>query len=239
MNRLMSLAFAILCVAACARSSARPQAQRAVRAQPAATARPAALPPMPSAEEHEAEEQRELMEAVRGMSAFAPDDEGARGFVAAFAHECAMRDREGIERFEHELTADRTRFDLALDFEGARQLRDRVIPTIEPGVRALAQRLGALRGPLTVTVRSALGGDFADGQAHGFNPAITTVRAHLRSAVRFHRVEVAGADGQRVVIEPMAYLAGRWTWIGEPWSAVTPTVPATPVAGPAGIAAAH
>lgn len=238
MNRLTSFAFAILCVAACARSSARPQAQRSARVQTAATA-PAALPPMPSAEEHEAEEQRELMEAVRGMSAYAPDDEGARGFVAAFAHECAMHDREGVERFEHELVADRRRFELALDFEGARVLRDRVIPTIEPGARAIEQRLAALRGPLTITVRSALGRDFADGQAHGFNPGITAVRAHLRGAVRFHRVEVAGADGQRVVIEPMAFLAGRWTWLGEPWSAVTPVVPTTPVAGPAGATAAR
>ena len=237
MNRLTSLAFAILCVAACARSSARPQAQRAARAHSAA--RPAALPAMPSAAEHEAEEQRELMEAVRGMSAFAPDDEGARGFVAAFARECAAHDREGIERFERELVADRRRFDLALDFEGARQLRDRVIPTIEPGVRAIEARLGSLRGPLTITVRSALGRDFADGQAHGFNPGITAVKAHLRGAVRFHRVEVASPDGQRVVIEPMAFLAGRWTWLGEPWSAVAPTAPATPVTGPAGGAAAR
>lgn len=172
------------------------------------------------------------MNAIQGMSAYAPTADGLRGFIAAFAHESAAHDREGIERMEREIVADNARFELATTFEGSRRLRDRVVPTIEPAVRALEGRLAALRAPLTVTVTSALGRELASGGARGFNPALATVSAQLRNGVRYHRVEVAGADGERVVIEPMAFLGGRWTWLGEPWSAVTPTLPAAP--GPTG-----
>ncbi len=170
------------------------------------------------------------MNAIQGMSQYAPTAEGLRGFISALAHESAAHDRDGVERLEREIVADNTRFELAVDFEGARQLRDRVVPTIEPGVRALEARLAALRAPLSVTVTSALGHELAGGRAQGFNPAMATVSSHLRGSVRYHRVEVTGADGGRVVIEPMAFLAGRWTWIGEPWTAVTPVVPAGPAA---------
>lgn len=165
------------------------------------------------------------MNAIQGMSAYAPTAEGLRDFVRAFAHETAAHDREGVERFEREIVADGTRFSLAMDFEGARQLRDRVVPTIEPAVRDLERDLAAMRAPLTVTVTSALGRELASGAARGFNPAMASVSAHLREAVRFHRVEVVGADGARLVIEPMAFLAGRWTWLGTPWNAAPPVVP--------------
>ncbi|MFO0649585.1 MAG: hypothetical protein U0326_25350 [Polyangiales bacterium] len=229
MTRVTSLA-CLLLVAACSRSTP-PRARPAARAVPAATARPApALAALPSIDEHEAEEQREIMNAIQGMSAYAPTAEGLRGFVAALAHESAAHDREGIERMEREIVADNARFDLAMDFEGARALRDRVVPTIEPAVRSLEAQLAALRAPLSVSVTSALGRELASGTARGFNPAMATVSAHLRGAVRYHRVEVTGADGGRVVIEPMAFLGGRWTWLGEPWTAVTPVIPAGPPA---------
>ncbi len=195
--------------------------------------RPApALAALPSVDEHEAEEQRELMRAAQGVSSFAPTADGLRGFIAAFAHEAAMHDREGVERFERELVADNSRFELALDFEGARQLRDRVVPTIESSARTLEGRLAAMHGPLTISVTSALGRELAAGTSRGFGPAVVAARARLRSEVTFHRVEVTGADGGRVVIEPMAFLAGRWTWLGDTWPTPAPVAPTGATTGP-------
>ena len=235
MKRLASLT-CLLVITACSRARG-PSAPPAAHAQPAVTAQSesprasTALAALPSVEENEAEEQRELMRAAQGVSAFAPTEDGLRGFVTAFAHEVSRHDREGVERFEHELVPDNSRFALALDFEGSRHLRDRVVPTIEASARSLETRLAALRAPLNITVTSALGSELAAGASHGFGLAVTSQRAHLRTAVRFHRVEVAGADGGRVVIEPMAFLAGRWTWLGDTWPTPAPVVP-TGATGP-------
>lgn len=225
MNRPLLLT--LLSLAACSRSSSRPAPQPGARVEAARTA--AAAPN--AAAIAEAHEREEIMEHSANLSRFPATDDGARGFATELTRASIARDRERMERAGEELQADNARFELGLTFEGARALRDRVVPAMEPRGEALRARLGALREPLTVNVSSALGSELADGEAHGFDPRIATVRAFLRPMVRYYRVEVVGAQGSgRVVIEPMAWLGGRWTWLGEPWTAVVPTTPDTPAA---------
>lgn len=231
MKRLLLVS--ILSVA-CSRAS-RPAARPAATPAPASAAVSAAATPH---DEHEEEEQRAIVNAARALSSFDDSAEGAKGFVGALAEAARGHDHERQERFEDELVADRARFELALTFEGARQLRDRVLPTIEPGARALQTRLASLREPLTVVATSALGSELADGQSHGFGSGVVSARQHLRPTVRFFRVDVTGADGQRVTLEPMAYLGGRWTWLGELAAPVTPA-PTTPPVAPTTPAAAR
>jgi len=233
MTRLL-LACALL--AACSRSSSQPAARAPATAPTARAVAPAAPTVDP-----EAEEQREIVEAMREVSAYPDTADGVRGFVTELTRAAAARDRERLERLEHELVADERRFELGVTFEGARLLRGRVVPGLEARARDVQQRLGALRAPVTVTVASATGAELADGAPHGFDPAVARARAHLRPAVRYFRVDVAGADGQRVTLQPMAFLAARWTWMGEFWSelpAAPPTPPTTPAA-PAGSPAAR
>lgn len=177
--------------------------------------------------EDEAEEQREIMEAIRDISRFGPDEAGLRGFVNGLTHEAQRHDREGLARYLREMTADNPRFELAFTFEGARQWRDRVVPGLDARANELAARLGALQGPVTVRVSSALGSELADGQPHGFDPRVATVRTALMPAVRFFHAEVVASNGS-VTLEPMAWLGGRWSWLGAPWALSQPTVPTTP-----------
>jgi hypothetical protein len=227
MTRLL---FAFALVAACSRSSSQPAARAPATAP---TARAAAPAPAAPAVDPEAEEQREIVEAMREVSAYPDTAEGVRGFVTELTRAAAAHDRERLERLEHELVADERRFELGVTFEGARLLRGRVVPGLEARARDVQQRLGALRAPVTVTVASATGAELADGAPHGFDPAVARARAHLRTAVRYFRVDVAGADGQRVTLQPMAFLAARWTWMGEFWNELPPAAPTTPAA-PAG-----
>ena len=223
------LLLGLLSLAACSRSSSRPAPQPGARVE---AARAAAAAPNAAALA-EAREREEIMERSANLSRFPATDEGARAFVTELTRAAIARDHERVERASEELRADNARFELGLTFEGARALRDRVVPTLEPRVEALRERLGALREPLTVSVSSALGSELADGEPHGFDPRIATVRTLLRPMVRYYRAEVVGAQGSgRVVIEPMAWLGGRWTWLGEPWTAVTPTTPSAPTTPP-------
>jgi hypothetical protein len=226
MSRLL-LAFAFL--AACSRSSSQPAVQTPVTA-PTAHAPTAAAP----AADPEAEEQRRVMEAMREVSAYPDTADGVRGFVTELARAAAAHDRERLERLEHELVADNARFELGVSFEGARLVRDRVVPGLEARARDVQQRLGALRAPVTVTVVSATGAELADGAPHGFDPAVARARTYLRPAVRYFRVDVAGADGQRVTLQPLAFLGARWTWMGEFWNELpaAPPTPTTPAGGP-------
>ena len=228
MKRLV-IALGILSAVACSRSNSTPRTHSPPRPQPAR------VEPAAPIGENEEEEQRAIMAAVRDLSQYPATADGARAFVTEMTRASIARDRERFERFEHELKVDNDRFEMAFTFEASRQLRDRVVPGLEGRIRELGARLATLREPLTVHVVSALGGDFSDGQPHGFAPDMVRLRGMLMPAVRFYRVEVTGADASgRVVIEPMAWLGGRWTWVGEVWTAlpVTPPVVAPPVTGP-------
>lgn len=231
MKRLV-IALGIFSAVACSRSNSAP------RPQPAPRPQAARVEPNLPAGENEEEEQRAIMNAVREMSQYPATADGARAFVTEMTRASIARDHERFERFEHELKADDDRFEMAFTFEASRQLRDRVVPGLEARIREVRSRLATLREPLTVNVVSALGSDFSDGQAHGFAPDMTRLRGMLMPAVRFYRVEVTGAEASgRVVIEPMAWLGGRWTWVGEAWTAlpatpVTPPVVTPPVTGP-------
>ncbi len=101
MTRLL-FAFALL--AACSRSSSQPAARAPATAPTARAPAPAA-----PAVDPEAEEQREIVEAMREVSAYPDTAEGARGFVAELARAAAAHDRERLERLEHELVADERR----------------------------------------------------------------------------------------------------------------------------------
>lgn len=228
MKRLV-IAFGILSAAACSRSNSTP------RPQPAPRPQAARVEPALALGEDEEAEQRAIMNAVREMSQYPATADGARAFVTEMTRASIARDHARFERLEHELKADNDRFEMAFTFEASRQLRDRVVPGLEARIGEVRSRLAALREPLTVNVVSALGSDFADGQPHGFAPDMTRLRGMLMPAVRFYRVEVTGADASgRVVIEPMAWLGGRWTWVGEAWTALpaTPPVVVPPVTGP-------
>lgn len=233
---MRSLLLASALVAACSRPSSSQPAARAPAAPahvatptPAAPALPAPAPG--AAADHEAEEQREIMEAMREMSSFPDTDEGARDFVRALAREARAGDRDGWERLARELVPDAPRFELGLSFEGSRRVRDRVVPTMERRAEALRARLAGLREPLAFAVRSATGETLADGAAHGFDPDIARARGLLRTALRYVRVDVTDAAGERVTLQPLAFLAARWTWMGEFWSEL-PAVPAVPAAPP-------
>ncbi|MFO0610025.1 MAG: hypothetical protein U0324_43100 [Polyangiales bacterium] len=233
--RRMLPAFALL--AACSRPSpSRPAAR------PPATPSHAAAAAAP-ADDHEAEEQRQIANALREMSAFPDTDEGAQSFVTELARVARSGDRERWERMEHELVPDATRYELGLSFEGARLTRDRVVGGMEARARDLRERLAGMREPLTVTAVSATGAALADGAPHGFDPAVVRARAFVRPAVRYVRVDVADANGQRVSIQPLAFLAARWTWMGDFWNELpAPAPPAPPTgtaAAPARSAAAH
>jgi hypothetical protein len=213
---------ALISVSACSRSSARPNAQAVVRSSVPVAAN--------SPSDHEAEEQREVMEALREVSAFPDTAEGLRGFITELSRVTATHDHAQEQRIEREFLCDNTRFELAFTFEGSRLLRDRVVSGIEPRAEALRTHLAALPGPVTINLASALGSELADGLPHGMSAGITTVKQYLRPAVRFYRAEVVATNGQRVVLEPMAWLAGRWTWLGEPWAVAAPGVPTTTAA---------
>lgn len=228
--RRMLPAFALL--AACSRPSpSRPAARPPATPSHAAAAAPA--------DDHEAEEQRQIANALREMSAFPDTDEGARSFVTELARVARSGDRERWERMEHELVPDATRYELGLSFEGARLTRDRVVGGMEARARDLRERLAGMREPLTVTAVSATGAALADGAPHGFDPAVVRARAFVRPAVRYVRVDVADANGQRVSIQPLAFLAARWTWMGDFWNELPAPPPPAPPTGTAAPAAAH
>ena len=225
MMKRFVIALGILSAVACSRSNTAP------RPQPAPRPQAARVEPNLPAGENEEEEQRAIMNAVREMSQYPATADGARAFVTEMTRASIARDHERFERFERELKADHDRFEMAFTFEASRQLRDRVVPGLEARIGELRSRLATLREPLTVNVVSALGSDFSDGQPHGFAPDMTRLRGMLMPAVRFYRVEVTGAETSgRVVIEPMAWLGGRWTWVGEAWTALPVVTP--PVTGP-------
>ncbi len=197
----------------------------------------AALPAHPAAHEiGEPEgEHEEIMNPVEDMSPYPDSAAGAEAMVRALSHEAIRHDAEGLARAERHLDADATHLELALTFDGARSVGLRTVAGVPAARTALVNRLAALREPLGITVASALGGELSDGAPHGLDPRLARMHTSLRPGVKFYRVEVTGAgSADRVVVEPLAYLGGRWTYLGEPWdgSAETPTGPVVPTVPP-------
>lgn len=213
-------------VAACSRSAPAPQAAPT----PASTAS-AESPAAAFARARETQRQYRVMRRAANISRFPGTDQGARELALELAHAAASGDDARLGAVLDELTPDDARVELGLTYDGARALRERIIPPASPLLQALGARLGALREPLTVDVRSALGQELATPSA-GLDPRLATLAPQLRPAVRFFRVEVRGAaPGEAVVLEPMAWLGARWTWLGTALSAPS-TVPDSPSSPP-------
>lgn len=213
-----SLVVVALLSLACSRSTA-PHARPA--AQPGAQA--SATP------ERRRHGEGRIMEAARNISPYPSSADGAQALVTDLARAAARHDDARLAQLHARLDADRTDFELAFTFDGARRVVDATVPAVPAQRAALEQRLATLAEPLQVTVTSATGADLA-GAPHGFDPRFASLGRELRPLVRFYRVEVRGASGEPVVLEPLAYLGGQWTFLGEPWSApsTVPTTPTTP-----------
>lgn len=205
--------------AACSRSAPAPQAAPT----PSATA-PAESPAAAFARARETHRQYRVMRRAANISRFPGTDPGARDLALEFAHAAASGDAARLAQVVDELTPDDARVELGLTYDGARARRDQIIPTAASQLQSVGARLGALREPLSVEVRSALGQELGSSAA-GLDPRLTTLAPQLRPAVRFFRVEVRGAEGgDAVVLEPMAWLGARWTWLGTALAA-PPTLP--------------
>ncbi|MFO0624306.1 MAG: hypothetical protein U0325_01715 [Polyangiales bacterium] len=212
----------VAAAAACTRTPpATPPAPRV------ASATPAESPAAAFARARETHRQYRVMRRAANISRFPGTEQGARDLALALSHAAASGDAARLREVTDELTPDDPRVELGLTYDGARALRDRIIPTAAPRLDALHARLAALREPLAVEVRSALGHELATPTT-GLDPRLATLAPQLRPAVRFFRVEVRGADpGEPVVLEPMAWLGARWTWLGTALPDAPPvTVPA-------------
>ncbi len=208
-------------VAACSRSAPAPQAAPT----PSSTA--SAESPAAFARARETQRQYRVMRRAANISRFPGTDQGARDLALELAHAAASGDAARLGAVLDELTPDDARVELGLTYDGARALRERIIPPASPMLQALGARLGALREPLTVGVRSALGQELAAPSA-GLDPRLATLAPQLRPTVRYFRVEVRGAESaDAVVLEPVAWLGARWTWLGTALS-TPPTVPGSP-----------
>jgi hypothetical protein len=210
--------------AACSRSAPAPQAAPT----PSSTAH-AESPAAAFARARETQRQYRVMRRAANISRFPGTDQGARDLAQELAHAAASGDAARLRQVVDELSPDDARVELGLTYDGARARRDQIIPPAADHLQALAARLGALREPLSVEVRSALGQELA-APSPGLDPRLATLAPQLRPAVRFFRVEVRGAEGgDAVVLEPLAWLGARWTWLGTALSApATLPSPTTP-----------
>lgn len=210
-------------VAACSRTAPAPQP-----ATPSSSTAPAESPAAAFARAREAHGQYRVMRRAADISRFPGTDQGARDLALELAHATASGDAARIRRVVDELTPDDARVELGLTYDGARALRDQIIPPAASRLASLGARLGALREPLTVEVRSALGQALA-APAPGLDPRLATLAPQLRPAVRFFRIEVRGADASdAVVLEPVAWLGARWTWLGTALTDAPPVPAPTP-----------
>ncbi len=175
-----------------------------------------------------------IARAAREVSRHPDTEAGLRAFALELTAALRSGEAEAQTRLRREFTPDATRFELALTFDGARVARDRLVPEAAARTDAVLARLTALQGPVEVTVRSARADDMTP--ASGLDPRLVALRARFHPQVRLHRAVVRAADGTETVLEPMAFLAGQWTWLAEPWTAfaATPGAPTAPptVAGP-------
>ena len=202
-----------------ARNRARPVAQPSVRAVVSAPTQ-AITPPVE-------DEAAELINPLRAVSPYADTAAGLQTMFTALARATVDNDHEQVERLEEQLRLDDERFALVFTFEGHRQLHAAVVPPARERLEEKLARLRALGPGATVTVLSATGEELADGASHGFDARIATVRTLLRPTVRYFRATVRGTGGEAVVFEPLAFAGGRWVWLAEPWTAVSPMVPVT------------
>lgn len=222
MTRPLLLAAAL---AACSRTAPAPHPASAP-----SSAAPAESPAAAFARARESQRQYRVMRRAANVSRFPGTEQGARDLAREFTLAAASGDAARLRAVVDELTPDDARVELGLTYDGARALRDRIIPSAAARLELLRQRLGALREPLSVEVRSGLGHELASPSA-GLDPRLAALAPQLRPAVRLFRVEVRGADpGEAVVLEPMAWLGARWTWLGTalPDAPALPTPPSPP-----------
>jgi hypothetical protein len=213
----------------CSRPSPRPAARPAPRAPAPVAATPAAAPIVIPVEDEAAE----LMNPLGELSRHPDNAAGLRALFTELAHESAAGDREGRERIEERLRVDADRFALAFTFEGNRRMAARVVPGAGERLEAKLAAVRALGDGVAVTVVGATGAELADGRPHGLDPRVTALREFVRPMVRYYRVVLRSGRGE-VVFEPMAFAGGRWVWLAEPWTALTPVV--GPTAPPTGAA---
>jgi len=172
-----------------------------------------------------------IARAAREVSHHPNTADGLRAFATELTTALRQGESESLVRLRREFTPDPTRFELALTFDDARIVRARLVPEVGSRTDAILARLTALQGPVEVTVRSAR----ADAMtpASGLDPRLVALAPRFHPQVQLHRAVVRAADGSETVLEPMAFLAGQWTWLAEPWTAfaTTPTTPTTPPSG--------
>lgn len=212
MQRPLLLALAALSALACDRGPTRPAAPPVARATAPAASRAVAPPDRTAAPA--------VVRTLRTVSPYPDTAAGLQEMFTELARAAAADDHERVVRLEEQLRLDDARFALAFTFEGHRQLHAAVVPSARERLEQRLARLRALGPGAAVSVTSATGEELADGQAHGFDARIATVRSALRPTVRYFRAAVRGAGGDTVVFEPIAFAGGRWVWLAEPWTAV-------------------
>lgn len=223
-----------LCLAAAALGCSRPTPAPSAAA-PSNTAAPASpFGTEPALQLRHGTPGERMARAARNVSQHANTDEGLRAFAADLVGALQGTDSAAQERLRREFTPDPTRFELALTFDAARTVRERLVPEVDARRDALLARLGALHGPVTVTVHAAEAQSL--NAASGLDARLVAVRGSFHPQVRLHRAVVRGTDGTEVTLEPMAFLGGQWTWLAEVWTVLTPA-PTVPPTGPATVTA--
>lgn len=217
---MLLAALTLATTAACTRRAPAPRP-----ATPAA--RPVSTPAVARAEprgevENEEEEQREIMRALNGLSRYPDTAEGLREMLSELARESRAGDRERVEAMVRAMTPDRDRVELAMTFDGARHRAEGLTTTAEHDLEERVASLRALRGSITVRVEGAEGEALRAGRVGGMDPRMAALSPELQPRVRFWRAELRGSEGGAAVIEPVAFLAGRWTWLGEVLRGVQP-----------------
>lgn len=222
------MALAALTLASTAACTRRAPAPRPVTpaARPASTPAPAVARVEPRGEvENEEEEQREIMRALSGLSRYPDTAEGLREMLSELARESRAGDRERVEAMVRAMTPDRDRVELAMTFDGARRRVEGLTATAERDLEARVASLRALRGAVTVRVEGAEGEALRAGRVGGMDPRMAALSPELQPRVRFWRAELRGSEGGAAVIEPVAFLGGRWTWLGEVLRDMQPGTP--------------
>lgn len=223
-----------LCLTAAAFGCSRPTPAPSAAA-PSGTAAPTSpFATEPALQLRRGPQGERMARAARNVSQHANTDEGLRAFTADLVSALQGTDSTAQARLLREFTPDPTRFELALTFDAARAVRERLVPEIDTRRDAMLARLRALHGPVTVTVHGAAAQ--ALGADAGLDARLVALRERFHPQVRLHRAVVRDTDGAEVTLEPMAFLAGQWTWLAEVWTVLTP-VPAVPPSGPATVTA--
>lgn len=179
---------------------------------------------VPAGHQEDGDEAQEalVMEAMRGNAEYPPTEEGLRSIITAYMSALGTRDAERMRHISEQMEPNQTRIELALNFDGNRALATSALTHAKERWGALSLQLAALRAPHTITLASAQGRALADGQPHGLDPRMPEIARYVRPRVRFYRVTVAGSDGARVELSPIAFVANHWTWLAEPWSWLPP-----------------